>query len=804
LVPGLPEPLRSDPETERYRLFDALVSWLADVSAETPLLLVLDDVHWAAKPTLLLLRHMLRFSDPLRLLAVATYRDTDVGRGHPLAEFLADLRRETGIQRISVPGLDSTAVSAFMEAAAGHALDEEGEQLARVVATETEGNAFFVTEVLRHLVESGALEQRDGRWMATSAIDQVGIPEGVRDVVGRRLSRLSETANRVLSQAAVVGFEFEPAVLGVISGLDDDTLLESLEEGEAARLVTEVRGPLPRYRFAHSLVRATLYDELSAGRRTRLHRQVAEAIEMIHAGRLDDQLPALAHHWARAVAPAPDTDKAIDYARRAGDRALDLLAHDEAAGYYRQALDLLDGPTASPATVSRRLQLTISLGDALRRAGDPRFREILLEAGHLARAEGDTEALTRAALTNIRPGIFSALGAVDEERVSLMRAALDALDQSDSPQRARLLAALGRELIFNAGAERFKLAEEALAVARRLGDPETLNAVLLAHYYAVWSPDTLAQRLARTEELQALTRDVEDPMSKALAAGIRYRALMEAGAVDQADRCLDAFEALATDLGQPFLRWSSAYLRSARELWAGQLDRAEERAVAGMELGVATGQPDAPAFSALQMFRIRLEQGRPEEAEGQLLDAAASTPAQDLLNSYVARLHVESGRAADASRHLAELGRAGFGEVGVNQLWLTTMSTAAVVAARLGDRSRAARLKDLLGPFVDQVAGIPIMYEGPVPHFLGLLATVTGEFEEAQTHFAGAVDFAERARAPIWLVHTRLEWARMLASRNSTGDAGRSRKLLEGALETAGRLGLVMVERQARVLLDGG
>jgi hypothetical protein len=279
---------------------------------------------------------------------------------------------------------------------------------------------------------------------------------------------------------------------------------------------------------------------------------------------------------------------------------------------------------------------------------------------------------------------------------------------------------------------------------------------------------------------------------------------MEAGAVDQADRCLDAFEALATDLGQPFLRWSSAYLRSARELWAGQLARAEERAVAGMEVGVATGQPDAPAFSALQMFRIRLEQGRPEEAEGQLLDAAASTPAQDLLNSYVARLHVESGRAADASRHLAELGRAGFGEVGVNQLWLTTMSNAAVVASHLGDRSRAATLKDLLGPFVDQVAGIPVMYEGPVPHFLGLLATVAGEFEEAETHFAGAVDFAERARAPIWLAHTRLEWARMLAGRNSTGDAGRSRNLLERALETAGRLGLVMVERQAQVLLDGG
>ncbi|MGH8972787.1 MAG: ATP-binding protein, partial [Acidimicrobiia bacterium] len=194
-VPGLPAPLRSDPETERYRLFDAATAWLADASLDTPMLLVLDDIHWAAKPTLLLLRHILRSPEPLPLLIVATYRDSEVGRGHPLSDLLADLRRVPGIERIHLSGLDQQAVQAFVEAAAGHSLSEEEEFFTRTVWSETEGHPFFVAEVLRHLAESGAVAQDDtGRWRMAGEGEELGIPEGVRDVVGQRLSRLSDDA----------------------------------------------------------------------------------------------------------------------------------------------------------------------------------------------------------------------------------------------------------------------------------------------------------------------------------------------------------------------------------------------------------------------------------------------------------------------------------------------------------------------------------------------------------------------------------------------------------------------------------
>ena len=371
-LPDLAPPLRSDPETERYRLFDAVAGWLAAVSSEQPLLLVLDDLQWAAKPTLLLLRHVLHAAEPLRLLVVATYRDTDIGRGHPLGELLADLRRDTGVERIALSGLTVAGVVGYLEAASGHALnDEDDTALALAIHDETDGNPFFIREVLRHLAETGGIAERDGRWGPTVDIDRLGIPEGVRDVVGRRLSRLSDLANQALTAAAVIGTAFDVAVVGPVCGLDDDELLAALEEAEAARIVAEVPSIAPRYRFAHRLVRDTLYDELSAGRRARLHRRAAEAIESVHAGRLGEHLSALANHYSRAAAPAGETaGKAVGYAVQAGERALAQLAHDEAVAWYHRALDLIDG--AGAFDEAARLDVLVALGEAQQLAERPR------------------------------------------------------------------------------------------------------------------------------------------------------------------------------------------------------------------------------------------------------------------------------------------------------------------------------------------------------------------------------------------------------------------------------------------------
>ena len=345
---------------------------------QAPVLLVLDDLHWAAKPTLLLLRHVLRATAPLRLLVVTTYRDTDLDRTHPLAEMLADLRRAPGVERLALSGLDEDGVAQFLERTAGHELDDAGLALARAVHAETEGNPFFVGEVLRHLSESGAIVFRDGRWTSDLTIEQVGIPEGVREVVGRRLSNLEPAVNDVLVVASVIGRDFDVAMLAAVCDGGEEAVLDALEAAEARGLVTPVTGRAAQYRFAHALVRSTLYDELTTSRRLRLHRSVARAL----VGRPDAEtrLPELARHFSECAALG-EIDRAVEYCRRAGNAAREELAFEEAADYYERslgALELADQPDAA-----LRADLLVAAGVALVTIGDSRGRELLYEAARL-------------------------------------------------------------------------------------------------------------------------------------------------------------------------------------------------------------------------------------------------------------------------------------------------------------------------------------------------------------------------------------------------------------------------------------
>jgi hypothetical protein len=265
LVDGLAPALRADPETEQYRLFDAVGLWLQAQAEQGPLVVVLDDLHWATRPTLHLLRHVLRSSEPVPLLIIATYRDSEIGRGHPLGELLADLHRIPGMERLVVGGLDEQEVVDLLHAGAGHDLGPAGRDLARAIHELTDGNPFFVRELLRHLVESGTLSQgADGRWSVKPTTQPLGVPEGVREVVGRRLTRLSEATIATLELAAVIGADFELDVLVAAGGFDEDDVLSALDEAVAARLVEE-SGPM-RFRFAHAIVRATISDGLTRAR----------------------------------------------------------------------------------------------------------------------------------------------------------------------------------------------------------------------------------------------------------------------------------------------------------------------------------------------------------------------------------------------------------------------------------------------------------------------------------------------------------------------------------------------------------
>ncbi len=473
-IPDLEPPLRADPETERYRLFDAVAGWLGSISAQSGLLLVLDDLHWAEKPTLLLLRHLVRSAEPMRMLVVCNYRDTELDRTHPLAEMLADLRAEPCVERLALSGLDAGGVLEMLTKTGGQPGDPSTAELAQLLWSETNGNPFFVQEILRNLVESGRLVEQDGRWSARQTISELAIPEGVREVIGRRLNRLSKSTNEILTTASVIGAVIDFDVLVAVSDLNEDAVLDALDEATAMSLLRETLSG--SYEFTNAIIRSTLYDELSAARRARRHRQIAESLE--GRGKTDEDAAALAYHFRRAgVADI----RAVDYAAAAGDHALERLAFDQAVALFSQALEAAE---AVEAGSDRRCRLLIRLGTAQRLAAVPAHRETLLEAAGLARTLGDAELLAQAALANSR-GIASIAGVLDEERVDVIESALDAIGNEDSATRARLLSLLALELLWrDPELRRLGLIDEAIAMARRIEDDACLLDVWMAAYVA--------------------------------------------------------------------------------------------------------------------------------------------------------------------------------------------------------------------------------------------------------------------------------------------------------------------------------
>jgi class 3 adenylate cyclase/tetratricopeptide (TPR) repeat protein len=799
-LPDIDPPLRSDPETERYRLFDGVTGWLTAVSGENPLLLVLDDLQWAAKPTLLLLRHVLRSPETLRVLVVGTYRDSEIGRGHPLLELLADLRRIAGFQRLPLAGLDEIAVAALLEEeSGGQNLDDRGQELARRVWQETEGNPFFVVELLRHLGDSGAFSQPEARRTGAGSPEEPAIPEGIRDVVGRRLSRLSDETNRLLACAAVFGLEFEPLAVERAGPFPEQVVLNALAEASSGRLIVDVAGPVPRCRFVHALVRATLYDELTGVARAALHRKAAEAIEAIHGGDADDYLPALAHHWSRAATPSPETHKAVTYAARAGHRALAQLANDEAVAFYRQALDLLDG--AGPATDgAQRVNLLISLGEAQRRAGEGSYRDTLLSAARLAQHRGDTAALAGAALANTRGHLMSVFGAVDHETVAVLEAAIaaSASGTAEPAMRAKLLAILALELTFAGDWSRcLDLSDQALAMAHRLDDAETLAQVLLARFFPAHLPGLLEERLANTAELLDVAAAVADPALAARAHLLRARAALESGDTDEADRCFQIGESLSVPLGQPTLRWQVTYLQAAREIVAGRFSTAEQLLAESRQLGRLAGQADAEWIFALQAVQLRRAMGRIDADTVTLVEETAGPLRLTATVVAVGLCHL--GRFDDARRALDRLGPT---SVPIDPWWLFAMTNLASVAARLGARAHAAALASALRPYATQAIPYAAQPTPSVAHHLGLMATTIGRYAEAETWFASAVDAHDRLHAPHWVAGSEVEWGRMLLARDEPGDAQRARQLLVKASMTARQLRLTELEQDAFTLLQ--
>ncbi len=786
LAPGLPPALQSEPEAERHRLFEAMAGWLRAAADDQPVVLVIDDLHGAATPALLLLRHVLRATEGARLLVLATYRDTELGRTHPLADTLAELRRARGVERLSLVGLDEPELAMLLGQPADAALT-------KLVYAETEGNPFFAREVLRHFQESGALVRRAGGWTVEGVVAELGIPEGVREVVGRRLVALSTATNDALAVASVVGMDFALRVLAPVTGFDEDQLVVALDEAVAARLVTELG--VGQYRFGHALVRSTLYEELGLTARVRMHRRVGEAIEAA----TPDDVFALAHHFGLAAAGGQGTVRAARYHVLAAQRALATLAADDARSSALAALDLLDDGEDDLL----RCDALTCLGRAERMLGLGDHREHLIEAGRLARAHGDVERLVASTLSN-GGGVGDVAGA-DNERIELIEAALAAVGPDDTSDRARLIALLGLELgaFVGAASERaFAIADEALAVARRVGDDATLSEVIHMHFDATLAPHTRAQRRALSTENLALAERVGDPVALGWALQDHGWVRAEYGEFDAIVDGIERMAAIGDDFGIGGMSRGRTLIRTAKALADGRLAEAEVLADETLRVFTETGHRSAFTFYAAVLIGIRRDQGRLEELVPLVVDAARDNPNLPAIRAALCMIYADLDRLPEAGELLRELAADGFSALPYSWTWLAAMCNCAEASIRLRDEVTASALLDRLLPYRDHFA-MTVVPVGAVARFCAALASTLGRFEEADTWFAEAVAMDERAGAVSCLARSRLDWARMLLTRRSPTDADRAAAMLDMVLRAASAVGLPTVERRAQALLAG-
>ena len=799
-LPGLPPSKATDADTERYLLFASVVAMLVQMSQGQPVVLVLDDLQWADQASLQLLRHVIAAEQPMRVLVLGTYRDSELSRSHPLLETLAALHRQHGVARIELSGLDDTGVIALMEAAAGHTLDDAATGLAHALYRETDGNPFFVREVLRHLAETGAISQDSrGRWVPDGGLEAVGLPESVREVIGARVGRLGGNAERVLSLASVIGRDFDLDVLARATKTSEDELLDILEAAAAVALVREMTDAPGRYNFAHALIQHTLYEDLGPNRRARAHRVVAQALEDLYGDHPGSRVGELARHWFSATQPI-DLAKAIRYARQAADAALSALAPGDALGYYAQALDLY--AQADDPDPVLGIDLAIGLGTAQRQTGDPAFRDTLLDAARQAGDLGDTERLVAAALANDR-GFTSSIGNVDADKVEVLEMALTRLPD-DHPDRARVLATLCSELRYGSTLERRQeLADAALDLAYSSGDDATIVWVANHIFLPQMVPSLLEQRMTLSADALARAERTGDPLLLYWAAQWASLAAIPGGDIDQADRCLEIAGSLADQLDRrgTGLHWNVTFVSAARAIIAGDTDHAEQLATEALQIGTDSGQPDASVIFGAPLISISSQRGTLGDLISLIEQAVAENPGIPRLRSSLAMAHAQAGRTDDARRLLEEFSAAEF-ELPLDYTWLTGMVYYAEAATECRDPQYAQPLLDRLAPWADQWCSNGISNAGPVSHYLGSLAAVLGRYDEADAYFAKSAALNDRMGAKFYAASTDLSWGKMLAERKAPGDTDKARKLLTEAHSAAATHGYANVERRAAEALQ--
>ncbi|MBV9607854.1 MAG: AAA family ATPase [Solirubrobacterales bacterium] len=786
----LRQAVKADPDTERHRLHLAVTDLLAGASEQRPVLLVLEDVHWADAPTLLLLRHLARTAWTGRVLVFASFRDTEADLPELLSQTLADLRRSDDVVRLRLGALSPGEISELVTRAVEAPLGDEPPEVARMISEITGGNAFLVCELWRDLLETGAVEVVDGAVRLTRPLAGLGTPESVREVAGERLARLAPSTTALLELAATAGAEFELEVIRRGSGLDEDDFVAALDESLRGAVVEELPGRGLTYRFTHELVRRAVYDRLTAARKAQLHLRVGEAREALPA-RSSRTLADLAHHFG-AAAPLGGTERAVEYNVLAARVAINALAFDEAAERLRAALELGVDSDAQRAGALLELGAAKHLGGKAIEA-----MEAFGAAGEIARSIGDPVLLARAAIgyedASWRPAIFG-------DGVERLEEAITAL-RDDHPQlRLALLSGLARALDHSGQYRRGAVVREsAIELARRIDDALGLATVLTRSYWARGAtPD--GEILAMLTEAKQIGEQLGNTEIQAEAGVWLVPTFVALADMPSARREVSILREIAQVTRQPFMLHVAEHYGAAIALGDGHLEASEAMMHDSEEVGRLLTGRDATGTFGIQMFSLRREQGRLAELAPVIRILAAGNRGEGPWRPGLAALLVELGMEAEAQRELLHIAAEGLDPLR-ESLWLASLTYLTDACTALRDEAVAA----LVYPELASLAGANVMvghlvaWYGSADRYLGMLAATLGEWDRAEEHFERAIELNRSMEARTWLARTDYEYARMLLA-GGRDKRARATVLLEEAARLATSAGMRALSARIRAI----
>jgi tetratricopeptide (TPR) repeat protein len=767
--------LRTGRDEPLARVFAGVAVFLRAVAQDAPLVLVLDDLHRADRGSLRLLEFLASEIGGSRVLVLTTCRTTDLDAGSALTSMLAELTAHRLVVRGDLRGLDADEARSYLRLQAQREVSAE---VAEALRARTGGNPFFLQQ-LAHLAAQPA-RVGDPDWLRA-------VPPSLRDWVRARLYSLSPLCREGVEVAAVLGREFETTTFARATGLDEAALFQVHDEARRAGLMRRDRGD-GIARFRHAVVHEAIYGEIAPLRRRELHRRAGDALEAVVSADRGERLAAVAVHLCEAAEQVGA--RAVDAAARAADHAERRLAFDEAARLRELALGALD--RVEPRDRSWRCDLLVGLSRAQLGAREVKKAcDTARRAAALARELGSGPRLAEAGL------MLSDYVMVDStEPITMLEEALPGIPATYTALRARVLCAISVHLWYDGEPERRRaLAENAIALARDVGDRETTITALLAKRHALYGPTNLGERIRVASQALREAERCRNQSQRCLILTWRAVDLLEAGDMRAAQRDVDTFERVAAAEHLSRFRGFPARWRALRATIAGGFAEAELHIAEGASRMRHSDDPNAEAYSGLQLAALRLEQGRAGELE-QLIRVAEPWLAKfrervNPVRAALAVVELESGRDGAARRVLEETAADGWAELMRDPEMIGTVGWLAEACARLDDAPRAAQLYERLLPWKSHQTSIyAIACRGSLARYLGLLARTAGRLDEAVGCFETALAANRAIEAELYAAWTLWDHAETLVMRAAAGDAPRAVALTREASTIAERLGL--------------